>query len=283
MSFYERLQGIEPTGWRRSTTVHPFVVVWFCIAFSGMVLVLRMALSNAGQAIDLLPQVRARPVRTIADAADGEGVFRGALRGTTRVSPLGTPVIAYYGWVDREVRTGKSTTHQFVCSVDSLGGLALQDGGSALMLELDVKSLSAQSFALERGKLAVLADSVDAPVPSGLGEKGPCAGQLAGEVSYHEISWKLNQEVVVSSCKSGQSLKPCGDGADFLVSSCSDGACSDARRAVRVVERVEGSSVSVFSGFSFGMFGVLVGVLGVLLLGQHRDLEGRRRALARPA
>lgn len=281
--FLQRLQGFDATGWRRSTTLHPFVVIWFCIAFSGMTLVLVMALRSAGQTLDLLPHVRARPVRAVADAPDGKGVFHGTLRGTTRKSPLGMPVIAYHAWVERVVRTSKNTRRDFVCRVDSLSGLALQDGGSALMLELDATSLSAQSFALERGKVAMLADTVDAPVPSVLGEKGPCAGQLTGELEYHEISWKLNQEVVVSGCKSGQSLQPCGDGADFLVSSCSDGACSDARRAVRVVERREGSGVSTFAGFSFGVFGLFVGVLGVLVLKQHRELEGRRRAVARPA
>lgn len=279
----QRLQGFDATGWRRSTTLHPFVVIWFCMAFSGVTLGVISVLGGTGETLDLLPLLRERPVRAVADAPDGKGVFHGTLRGTVRKSPLGTPVVAYYAWVEREVRTGKSTSWEFACSVHSLSGLALQDGGSSLMLDLDAISKSRSWFESMRGNVAVLADTVDAPVPSGLGDKGPCAGNVTGTVRYRELNWRLNQEVVISGCKAGQSLQPCGDGADFLVSSCSDGACSDARRGVRAVERRVGSRFSTSAGLVFGIFGLFVGVLGVLVLKQHRELEGRRRALARPA
>lgn len=267
--------------WRRAGGPSAFVVVW-CVLASGFVGVFAwVATSIAGGTFEAISALKARPVRADTDEADGPGVFHGKLRGLERVAPAGEPGVAWVGWVDKAAKKNGRT---LVCVVSQLDGISLERGDRPLVLAVPAESIDpfqSEGFSAPHGISVVAAETTGA-VPDRLRSDPACKAPGDSSLQYHQIAWKDGQEIVVSGCREGDRLAPCGDRADFFFSQCaaSDGGCRvDAQAAVRTFRArwVSGVAMVVSTG---GLIagGALV-VFGVVQLRRHRALQRRRRSV----
>lgn len=266
---------------------HPFLVVW-CLAFSsGLGLMLWIFLSLAGDAIEAIPAARSRRVGG-ADSGDGPTVLHGKLGGPPRVAPLGgAVVVGHHSVVEHVTGSGKNVRREKVCMTSQLEGMTLDVDGRVLALELPQEridvlrpgSLSARGD----DALLVLAKIEDGePSRSALASRG-CQAPAEGRLELRQLAWTSGQPAVVSGCRRGDRLVPCGDGADFLVSDCDGGACRDAKGGVEALVGFWRSSVEGGGAVLLGVVGMFFTGLGGFNLWGQRKLQRRRRAVARGA
>jgi len=280
-----RLAGLDR--WRRIGGPPTFLIVWCALASVFLGVFLWGMVSIAGGVFIAIPELRERPLRKLADEAAGPGVFHGALRGTERLTPLGDPAVGWYAWVDR-VTKGKNSSRIRVCTASQVDGMRLENGSRVLDLDLPVDRLYvAEPNGISEptpGRIAVLAESTQANTPAAMLQRPECNVPPDANFEYHQIAWSSGRDVVVSGCREGDLLAPCGDRADFMASYCEieskRGTCVDAREGVDAMLHHLQGGTKWAAGFVCLLVGTFLGVLGGVNLRRHRTLQRRRRTIA---
>lgn len=262
-----------------------FVVVW-CLGAAGIIGAFVVAgTSITGDTLEAMVALKARPVRLETDDASGPGVFAGRLWGPARTAPDGEAVVGWIGWVDKADKGGGRAS---VCRVSELDGLSLERGERSIRLHVPQGSAGAPP---SEGVGAPTGISVAAPqttvelIPQAVRSNPACA--IAGQqLQYHQIALHAGQDVVVSGCRAGDRIAPCGDRADFLFSRCagSGGECRvSATEATRAVLDRWRSGVSMVVCTTSLIVGGALTAFAFAHLWRHRALQRRRRSACRPA
>jgi hypothetical protein len=233
------------------------LLVWAPLLFAMVGGISAVALVTARDVLSAISVLRARPLRSLGERAQGPGIYFAELRGPSRVTPSGREAVAWLARVDVTSGSGKQRSTRELCSASELTGLSLADGGHVVVLDLvgvtvdvirdnSLKGPSAGAISVMMRPAAERA----AP-PAAMLARPECKHQ-GGELEYYEWAAATGVSAAFSGCRSGSLLGPCLDGADLLATDCpGSGAsrrCIDGRNAAEALLRhwTSGTTVLMF-------------------------------------
>jgi hypothetical protein len=172
-----------------------------------------------------------RPFLPDARVPEGPVVFRARVASDARfLSPAGTPGAAWVGWVGSWVGAGKSRSYVTACTVGVVAGLEVEAGGERLTIDVAGASLrvaasttypgaSPGTLALDFEALTSASDGATPSIPAPAATA--CAKAIEGirgTPLYREAVLQPGVEVDVVGCRKGATVRPCGDGRDYVTS-----------------------------------------------------------------
>lgn len=197
----------------RSFASHVILIAGLCLQVPLVILALLTA-----QRCTRLWALVLHPVRSLKQATDGPGLFRGRLVGsTTSRSPQGHPALAwvadvsYFAFDPAEGRSLWKT-----CTLGDLPELTLQDGESRLRFAVKAtREAGPTPSAMDWLGSLLPQQGVASAVPEAV--RSHCNLTSSFMVRYREAILAPDQQVTVVGCREKEWLLGCGDGADMVL------------------------------------------------------------------
>lgn len=195
------------------------LVVWGLFAWGGYA-----CSPEAKRTAEAMQELRALPLRSLADTTEGPGWFHGHLVGPAVVSPLGRPAVL---WVLEGMRQGEDR-REHVCFDQPAKDLELESDGHRVQVQAP-DNLGETWFLSQLGDKNVR-HKMPSPIP------WQCRG--SGPLIYREVAIPAGAMVWVSGCMKKGVLGACPSGYDGLTTG------SRFAWAAELVDRIAGVSDS---------------------------------------